>query len=96
MTGVEWCSSNNSTPCALQQISVPLLVSAMGGNTGIRDNEWLFEQAASRDKDFFVLEGATHNIEPCTECETRKGEYGNSVRNFFNDVRDWINRRFAR
>ena len=47
----------------------------MGGNTGIRDNEWLFEQAASRDKDFFVLEGATHNIDPCAECETRKGEY---------------------
>ena len=96
MTGVEWCSTNNSTPCAVQQIGVPLLVSAMGGNSGIRDNEWLFEQAASRDKDFFVLEGATHNIDPCTECETRKGEYGNSVRNFFNYVRDWINHRFAR
>ena len=43
MTGVEWCSSNNSTPCALGQIGVPLLVSAMGGNTGLRDNEWLYE-----------------------------------------------------
>ena len=96
MTGIDWCSSNHSTPCAIGQIGVPLLVSAMGGNTGIRDNEWLYERAASRDKDFFVLEGATHNIEPCVECETRKGEYGNSVRNFFNYVRDWINQRFAR
>ena len=66
----------------------------MGGNTGLRDNEWLFEIAASRDKDFFVLEGATHNIEPCVECETRKGAYNNTVRNFFNYVRDWINRPF--
>jgi hypothetical protein len=96
MTGIDWCSSNSSTPCALGQISVPLLVSAMGGNTGIRDNEWLFEGAASRDKDFFVLEGATHNMEPCVECETRKGEYSNVVRNFFNYVRDWMNQRFAR
>ena len=96
MTGVEWCSSNNSTPCALGQIGVPLLVSAMGGNTGLRDNEWLYETAASRDKDFFVLEGATHNIDPCVECETRKGEYGNSVKNFFNYVRDWMNVRFSR
>jgi hypothetical protein len=96
MTGVEWCSSNNSTPCALGQIAVPLLVSAMGGNTGLRDNEWLYETAASRDKDFFVLEGATHNIDPCVECETRKGEYGNSVKNFFNYVRDWMNVRFSR
>ena len=73
MDGVDWCSSNNSTPCALGQISVPLLVSAMGAGTAIRDNERLYEGAASRDKDFFVLEGATHNFEPCGECETRKG-----------------------
>jgi hypothetical protein len=96
LTDIDWCSSNHSTPCAVAQIRAPLLVSAMGGNTGIRDNEWLYERAASRDKDFFVLEGATHNIEPCVECETRKGEYGNSVRNFFNYVRDWINQRFVR
>jgi hypothetical protein len=96
MTGIDWCSSNNSTPCALGQIGVPLLVSAMGGNTGIRDNEWLYENAASRDKDFFVLEGATHNIDPCVECETRKGEYNNAVRNFFNYLRDWMNQRFSR
>ena len=96
MAAIDWCSSNHSTPCAITQIRVPLLVSAMGGNTGIRDNEWLFERAVSRDKDFFVLEGATHNIDPCVECETRRGEYGNSVRNFFNYVRDWINQRIAR
>jgi pimeloyl-ACP methyl ester carboxylesterase len=96
MTGVDWCSSNNSTPCALGQITVPLLVSAMGGGTAIRDNELLYELAVSRDKDFIVLEGATHNFEPCVECETRKGQYGNVVKNYFNYLRDWINRRFSR
>jgi hypothetical protein len=40
----------------LGQIEVPLLVTAMGGGTAIRDNEWLYDQAASRDKDFFVLD----------------------------------------
>jgi len=93
-TGVDWCSTNNSTPCALGQIDVPLLVTAMGGGTGIRDSEWLYDQAASRDKDFFVLEGATHNIEPCVECETRKGQYDNCTKNYFNYLRDWINQRF--
>ena len=96
MTGVDWCSTNNSTPCALGQITVPLLVSAMGGGTAIRENERLYEAAVSRDKDFVVLEGATHNIEPCVECETRKGEFNNCVRNYFNYLRDWINRRFSR
>ncbi len=95
MTGVDWCSTNNSTPCALGQITVPLLVSAMGGGTGIRDSEWLFERAASRDKDFVVLEGATHNFDPCVECETRKGQFNNCVKNYFNYLRDWINKRFA-
>ena len=93
--GVDWCSSNNSTPCALAQIAVPLLVSAMGAGNAIRDNERLYEGAASRDKDFFVVEGATHNFEPCDECATRKGQYTNAVRNYFNYVRDWINRRFS-
>ena len=75
VTGVDWCSSNNSTPCALGEIGVPILVAAMGGNTGLRDNEMLYEMAASRDKDFIVVEGANHNIQPCTECETRKDQY---------------------
>ena len=94
-TGVDWCSSNNSTPCALGQIGVPLLVSAMGGGTGIRDGEWLYENAASRDKDFVVLEGATHNFAPCVECETRKGQFDNCVKNYFNYLKDWISRRFS-
>ena len=94
MTGVDWCSSNSSTPCAVGQIGVPVLVAAMGGNTGLRDNEMLYEMAASRDKDFIVVEGANHNIFPCTECETTKNQYGNATRNFFNYVARWMNSRF--
>ena len=94
MTGIDWCSSNASTPCAVGQIGVPLLVAAMGGNTGLRDNEQLYEMAASRDKDFIVVEGATHNIEPCTDCETQKGQFGNATKNFFNYVTRWIASRY--
>jgi hypothetical protein len=94
MTGVEWCSTNNSTPCAIGQIGAPLLVAAMGGNTGLRDNEMVYEMAASKDKDFVVVEGATHNIEPCTQCEARKGQYNNATKNFFNYVNRWISSRF--
>jgi hypothetical protein len=94
MTGVDWCSSNSSTPCAVGQIGVPVLVAAMGGNTGLRDNEMLYEMAASRDKDFVAVEGANHNMLPCTECETQKNQYGNATRNFFNYVARWMNSRF--
>lgn len=94
MDHIDWCSSNNSTPCALQNISVPILLTAMGGHIFIRDNEIHYEMAASKDKDFIVIEGATHGITPCKECETVPGQYGNSVKNFFDYVQKWINGRF--
>ena len=73
---------------------MPLLVAAMGGNTGLRDNEMVSEMAASKDKDFIVVEGATHNIEPCSECETKKGQYANATKNFFNFVSRWLSARY--
>lgn len=94
LDGIDWYSSNNSTPCALQNISVPILITAMGGHFFIRDNEIHYEMAASKDKDFIVIEGATHGIEPCTECETFPGQYSNTVKNFFDYVEKWINARF--
>jgi len=94
MDDIDWCSSNNSTPCALRAISIPLLVTAMGAHYFIRDNEIHYEMAASADKDFVVIDGATHGIRPCTACERTPGQYSNTVRNFFDYVQHWINARF--
>ncbi len=94
LDGIDHCSSNNSTVCALQQISVPVLFGAMGGHYFIRDNEIHYEVAKSKDKDFITIEGATHSISPCTECENTKGQYANSVKNFFDYVAKWVNARF--
>jgi pimeloyl-ACP methyl ester carboxylesterase len=94
MDDIDWCSSNNSTPCALQHVSVPLLVTAMGAHYFVRDNEIHYEVAASKDKDFIVIEGATHGIRPCTACERTPGQYANSVRNFFDYVQRWIGARY--
>ena len=94
MDNIDWCSSNNSTPCALQNISVPILLAAMGGYYFIRDNEIHYELAASADKDFIIVEGALHGVTPCTECESFPGQYSNTVKNFFDYVKGWINARF--
>lgn len=94
MTGIDWCSSNNSTPCALQSISIPLLITAMGAHYFIRDSEILYEVARSKDKDFIVIEGATHGQTPCVPCEKSPGQYSNTVKNLYDYVRDWINTRF--
>jgi pimeloyl-ACP methyl ester carboxylesterase len=91
---VDWCSSNNSTPCAVKSISIPLLITAMGAHYFVRDNEIHYEAAASADKEFIVIEGATHGFAPCTACETTPGQYGNSQKNFFDYAARWINARF--
>jgi len=94
MDAIDWCSSNNSTPCALQNISVPLLITAMGGHYFIRDNEIHYKMAVGKDKDFVVIEGATHGITPCTACEKTPGQYSNVTRNWADYVQRWINARF--
>lgn len=94
LDNIDWCSSNNSTPCALKQISAPLLITAMGAHYFIRDNEIHYEVAASADKDYVIVEGATHGIVPCTACEKTPGQYTNSVKNYFDYVARWITERF--
>ena len=91
---IDHCSSNNSTVCAVGSISVPVMIAAMGAYHFIRDDEIIFEKSASKDKDYFVLEGAVHGFTPCTACETMPGQYSNSVKNLFDYIRDWTNKRF--
>jgi len=94
MDSIDWCSSNNSVPCALAKISVPILITAMGAHYFIRDNEIHYEMAASKDKDFIVIEGATHGITPCAACEKTPGQYSNVTKNWANYVQQWINARY--
>jgi hypothetical protein len=94
MDGVDWCSSNNSTPCNLQQMTIPLLVTAMGGHYFIRDAEQYFDMAASSDKDYYVIEGATHGGTECTACETTPKQYANATKNLFDLMQKWMEARF--
>jgi hypothetical protein len=80
--------------CAVQAISVPVLFMAMGGHYYVGDGERYQEVARSKDKDFVVIEGATHGFAPCTRCEKTPGQYANSVKNLFDYTAKWINDRF--
>ena len=95
MDGIDWCSSNNSTNCNLQQVSIPLLVTTMGGHYFIRDGEVFFDMAASADKDYYVIEGATHGGTPCTACSAVTGvSYSNATKNLFDLMKSWMDARF--
>jgi hypothetical protein len=94
LDGIDYCSSNNSTICAVRSIRVSELFVAMGAHYFVRDTEHEYDAATTRDKDMIVIEGATHGFTPCTRCETTPGQYANSVKNFFDYVRDWIAQRY--
>jgi hypothetical protein len=94
MDDIDYCSNNNSTPCHLQKITVPILIFGMGGHYFLRDNEVHYEVSASSDKEYVIVEGASHGIRPCRPCETTPGQYGNSVKNTFDHMQKWINARF--
>jgi pimeloyl-ACP methyl ester carboxylesterase len=91
---LDYCSTNSSSICAAQFVSVPVLVAGMGGYMFVVDSERLFDHTASKDKDFIVVEGALHGINECKACEKEPGQYKNSTKNFFDYVRDWTNKRF--
>ena len=91
---IDYCSNNNSTPCHLQKITVPILILGMGGHYFLRDNEMHYEVSASSDKEYVVVEGASHGIRPCKVCEKTPGQYSNTVKNTFDYVQKWINARF--
>ncbi|HEX9452707.1 MAG TPA: hypothetical protein VGA27_00065 [Candidatus Binatia bacterium] len=91
---IDYCSNNNSTPCHLQKITVPILILGMGGHYFLRDNEIHYEVSASADKEYVIIEGASHGIRPCKVCETTPGQYANTVKNTFDYMQKWINARF--
>ncbi len=92
--GIDWCSTNNSTVCAVRSIKVPTLIEAMGAYKFIRDQEILFDESAAKDKDYIVIEGAVHGYTPCKPCENMPGQYANSEKNMYDYMEKWIRARF--
>jgi pimeloyl-ACP methyl ester carboxylesterase len=95
LDGIDIRSNNNSTAASLQNIKVPILMMAAQAHYFIRDNEQMFEGAASPDKDLIYIEGATHGFFPCTWCNRDKNAYSSAVANTFDHARAWIDKRFA-
>jgi hypothetical protein len=94
LDGIDWCSSNNSTMCAVQSIKIPTLIAAMGAFHFVRDQELMYDLSAAKDKDYIVIEGALHGYTPCKPCEKTPGQYANSEKNLFDYIAKWTNERF--
>ncbi|MBH98280.1 MAG: hypothetical protein CMM56_07480 [Rhodospirillaceae bacterium] len=94
MDDIDHCSTNASTNCAIANIEAPTLIAAMGAYNHIRFQELMFEDSPAPDKDFIVIEGASHGYTPCIACEEFPGQYSNSMKNLFDYIAQWANARF--
>lgn len=92
--GVDWCSVNNSTECAVQHIKAPTLIVAMGAYHLLGDEERMFQKSAAADKDYIVVEGATLGYTGCKDCGPPAENFSNALKNNFDYVAKWANARF--
>ena len=94
MNGVEYCSANTATVCNAQNIHVPVLFIAAGAGNFIADEELMYQTSPAKDKEFIVVEGATHGGQPCRQCGQSPEQYANSERNMYDYIASWVNKRF--
>jgi pimeloyl-ACP methyl ester carboxylesterase len=88
--GIDWESSNTSTPANIEGVTVPLLIMAMTGHYWMVPSEIFYEHAGSTDKELSFVEGATHGFTPCKPCEKTPGQYGDTVKTTFDHVAGWL------
>jgi hypothetical protein len=93
--GIDWNSSNTSTPANLEGVRAPLLILSMTGHYWMVPAEIFFQHAASADKQLAYVEGASHNLTTCTACEQYPGQYGDTVKIIFDYVSDWLHQRYV-
>lgn len=93
--GVDWTSSFNCTPGNMMGVHVPTLVMGMTGGYEFSAAETIYENAAAEKKELVFVEGADHNYQPATECETYPGQFGNTEKRLFDYTDHWIEDNFC-
>ena len=93
--GIDWNSSNTSTPANMEGVHVPVLIMSMTGHYWMVPSEIFLQHAASQDKQLVFVEGASHNLTTCTACEQFAGQYGDTVKTTFDYVAGWLRERYV-
>jgi pimeloyl-ACP methyl ester carboxylesterase len=93
--GIDWSSTNTSTPLNAEGVHVPLLMMSMTGHYWMVPDEIVFQHAASPDKTLVFVEGATHGISTCKDCEQFPGQYGDTVKTTFDYAAGWLENHFV-
>jgi hypothetical protein len=92
--GMDYCSALSTTVCNTRYIHVPTLFIPSGAGIGIGTEEQMFDESPAKDKEYIVVEGASHGGAPCKECEKVPGQYAHSQEHLYDYIAAWINKRF--
>lgn len=87
--GIDWQSTYNNSPGAVESIKVPLLVVGMSASSLVVSAETIYDHAVSTDKKLAYIEGATHMTSPIN-----KTLYGDTNATTVNYIDDWLSLRF--
>lgn len=93
--GIDWSSSNTSTPSNLEGVHVPALQIAGTGWYWAVPSEIEFNHLASRDKELIFVEGMEHALDTCAPCEQYPGQYGDAGAEAFDYIAAWTKSRFS-
>jgi pimeloyl-ACP methyl ester carboxylesterase len=88
VSGIDWQSTYNNSPGAVEKIKGPLLVVGMSASSLVVSQETIFKNAASKDKALVYIEGATHMTTPVN------GNYGNTNATTVNYIDSWLSQKF--
>ncbi len=84
ITGVDWASSNTSAIPNIAGVHAPTLILAMSCHYFLVPDEMIYNQAGASDKQYMIVEGASHGFGPC------KPEYGDTRKRVFDTVDHWL------
>jgi hypothetical protein len=84
ITGIDWASSSTSAVSNVEGITVPILIMAMSCHYFLVPDEMIYDHAASKDKQYVIVEGAAHVLTAC------RPEYGDTQKRLFDYVDSWL------
>lgn len=90
LKGIKWNSSQTAPISSAADVSVPILALGMTGHWEYLNAEKIYLNSGSDDKSIAFVEGASHTINVCTECESYSGQYGDTVKTCFDHMDKWL------
>ncbi|MFP3043216.1 hypothetical protein LQZ19_15480 [Treponema primitia] len=86
--GVDFNSSNTSTPGNLEGVHVPVLIMSMTAHYWIVPSEIEYEHTASKDKTLVYVEGASHGLSESAP------KYGDTQAMIADCITNWVSQRY--